>query len=338
MNGMRVVPGCVLAVALIGLAGCTGSGADEEGPVLAAGGTVVADDRGVGRTNSILLPTGRLDLTVTGPRTSTPEIDGTARRAPESGSLIGVGWRWEGADRLPAAVVGGEESVPEIALVVGDERYPLAPDMAPPSSDSTDEALRARGTVWVGLEAGAEDAAAREAVVEVTFDGLVQVVDPQDDDMTSALRTSARSLYTGELRRSPMFTCDGPAAQGLQLNGSCLVEVATTPWHSAVGWSPDGDPWVVVTLRASLARTWQSTSGELGEWTLTGPGIRPKYRLDGLEPVKVVHDTVQGWGDNDSVGDVVVFDPGTSGPFEAVARIGRRQADPRPVTWTTRFD
>ena len=99
------------------------------------------------------------------------------------------------------------------------------------------------------LVAGVPDAS--DVALEVTFEGVTQVVGPQPDDR-QVPAAQAQALYDGHPADSSSIDCR-PAAADV----SCRADVAWLPWVAAAGWAPEGLLWPVVRVEGS----WPGSGG-----------------------------------------------------------------------------
>ena len=125
---MRRLFAATLTAGLLLGAGVTACG--DQGSAASAGDVVVghASDRVTGDTAFVLLPTGRVDLTVGAPteKLTDEQVEG-GRRAPDGGSFVPVSWAHDpfGESGVPIGVIGAEPQEAQVTLVAGGTRADL---------------------------------------------------------------------------------------------------------------------------------------------------------------------------------------------------------------------
>lgn len=143
------------------------------------------------------------------------------------------------------AVVGDPDR--QVALLSGGERTEL------------DVGSLASGQVLV---AGVPDAS--DVALEVTFDGVSQVVGPQPD--VRQVPPRARPLYDGHPGDDAAIECRHATA-----DVSCRADATWLPWVASTGWAPEGELWPVVRVE--------------GSWPGSGGAPSVDATLDGRTPL-----------------------------------------------------
>lgn len=333
MSPMKALSAVGFVVASIGLLGCgPKSGSDGEAAPI---GTIVESfsPSVSGRHGYVELPIGRIDFSISEPTEKPPIYDEVYDRAAKGASFVGVGWAWDSKERIPG-VFTPEEPPPavSVALVVGNRRFALEEAMKRDDDLAPDAPVDYRGGVWVAVPGSPDD-----ATLEVEYDGVVQEVDP-DDFMTGGDRGEASGLYSvrENVSRYTISCGKETVPRGVVLGSTtwCVADILRTPYFQAVGWAPDGDSWTVVTVRATPG--YPMLRGD--PLDLDDSGAVGSYSLDGRKPRTVLSGWQPSWGDGDSLGDVVVFDPSLGGDLrirgDFLAEPGEARAT-LPVTWRT---
>jgi len=202
---------------------------------------------------SVQVPDGALGVgwtSGTGVVGSLRDLEGRSVEGEGDTSLVAVSVALDSSAVLapaPArlAVVGDPER--QVVLLSGGERTEL------------DVGSLASGHVLV---AGVPDAS--DVALEVTFDGVTQVVGPQPDERQVPAR--AQSLYDGHPGDDASIECQ-PAAADV----SCRADVTWLPWVASTGWAPEGQLWPVVRVE--------------GSWPGSGGAPSVEATLDGRTPL-----------------------------------------------------
>jgi hypothetical protein len=241
------------ALALAGLlagAGLTACGHQGAGT---AGGDVVEghlSDQVTGDSSYVLLPTGRIDLTVGAPVdevTADQAGDGERHEAPDGGAFVPVTWKHDpfGAGAVPVNVMGADPQDADVVLVSGDTKADLgAPYQLAGDQGTTDTGI---GTMYVAV-----DGDGKAPTFEVSYDGLTQTVDPATGDRDAG---AAAPLY-GEATVGVEAPCtkEGFASGDVTPDISCLVNAPQrTPYLPGHGWAEDGHVWLLVGVDISLS-------------------------------------------------------------------------------------
>ncbi|WP_203335258.1 hypothetical protein [Nocardioides limicola] len=257
-----------------GLVACGGSGRAEVGDVVPVSGQVQ------GRIVDVELPTGRLRFTVGEGQERLTDFDvrdRVDRLAPADGQYVPLSWQYR--ETYADSWFADAEQPVEVALVVGDVRRDLA---SLPAGDHSDpEAI----FVAVGGD---------NARVEVSYDGLVQVVDLGAGE----LEPTDRAVPPGEVLRLTGGPCPvegwrdqtDPAweLQGFQ---SCQVTAQVVSYLPGHGWAEPDRAWLGLSVTADAALAYREDTDELSAIS----DLRWDPRIGDAGPVA-------------SLGDVHVFD------------------------------
>ncbi len=240
----------VLAIAvLLAAAGLTACGSQGAG---AAGGDVVEghlSDKVTGESTYVLLPTGRIDLTVGKPVdevTADQAGDGEQHRPPDGGAFVPVTWKHDpfAAGAVPVNVMGADPQEADVVLVSGDTKADLgAPYQLAGDQGTTDTGV---GTMYVAV-----DGDGKTATFEIGYDGLTQTVDPATGDRDAG---AAAPLYDeATVGVEAPCTKEGFASGDVTPDVSCLVNAPQrTPYLPGHGWAEDGHVWLLVGVDISL--------------------------------------------------------------------------------------
>lgn len=239
----------LLVAGLLGLTACSGPGDPAPGERIAAGEIVESRIRAPGNSAEVRLPLGSLEFTMTELLDEVPARDTAGGRAPEGGSVLGVGWTYDFSPVVAGIASDAAAVLPTVNLVVGGRTYALDEALASDDGGSV-TGLDGRGTAWVGLDLPVDSTAAREARIEVTFDGLTQTVQP--NGLPTVDHGAARALYqpagfsVGQMRTG----CGEAAFDGRVVRmRDCRLTLTRTPWLEGSGWAPDS-VWFVVEVSA----------------------------------------------------------------------------------------
>lgn len=234
----------MVAAAALPLAGCGG-----DGRTLGSGDVVrVLDDPAVTRLAqepdlTARLPVGELGLGWSDDPdllASVTDDEGRALTASGDATLIAVSWdldptatEVEGPPGL-AVVAGAVDHA--LALVSGGERTVLVP--------RSERALRGSAVAAVTDPA--------DLALEVTFDGVTQVVGPGAE--VRQLPGRVQPLYEGLPGAAATIDCRPAAAEAF-----CRADATWLPWVVDRGWAPEGQLWPVVRVEARLADDVEAT-------------------------------------------------------------------------------
>ncbi|MCW2791995.1 MAG: hypothetical protein JWO76_1093 [Nocardioides sp.] len=270
-----VVP--ALLVALLA-AGCGGPQDDARrlatGEVVPVFGTMPETVRA-----SVPLPSGELVLALDADASGRQDT-GASRPVVAGGGdhLLGLAWSRSDSDLDPLLheVLTGRTledagAIPDVAVVVGDERYPLSGVGTPGQQ---------HGALWVALPDGT-------ATIEVSYDGLTQTVDLDTGTVDSGV---AAPLADPTALQHDGSSCD-PAdfPPGDVLSVECTVERwFAVPYVDQLGWAPEGRTWVVtdtivegdptMTLDGKRGKAVPSTTAVMERTAFLVP-TRDSYRL-----------------------------------------------------------
>lgn len=276
---MRLPVLALVSLLLVGTTGC------EDGPDRDVAGTVVRGHISTvihGDHGFLLVPAGRIDVTIgepiTGTLPATSAADGVPHRPPEGGSFVPVGWS-HNPFALPAAMgpVSTDPKPAEMALVVGSDSFPLgSPYDVPAVGGTVDAAVQ---VMYVAV-AGVPDSVHLTAA----YDGLTQTLDPRSGQLGSG---AASPLYH-HIEHPPPPRCP-PAGWDRHGRLTALVacrvgEPARLPYLPGQGWAAAGRAWVVVPYRVAVDRV-RAADGPPERWRATS--LRVDATLDGREPVSV---------------------------------------------------
>ncbi len=269
----------VLAVTtgLLLAAGLTACG--DQGSATDAGEVVVghASDDVTGDSAFVLLPTGRVDLTVGEPLEElTDEQVGDARRAPDGGSFLPAAWEHDpfGEGGVPIGVIGAEPQEARVTLVAGGTRADLGSPYRVVGKEGT--ADTGVSTVYVAVEAGRDDLG--DVSFEVTYDGLTQTVTPATGERDAGV---AAPLYDEPtMGVEAPCTSEGFATPEVQPDISCVVNAPQrTPYLPGHGWSDDGRTWLLVSIYVTV------DSVEVAGVSHDVDDVTPRLTLGGTDPL-----------------------------------------------------
>jgi hypothetical protein len=242
-----------LPVVLAGLLLGAGLAACGDQGVGTAGGDVVVghlSDKVTGDDAFVLLPTGRIDLTVGAPVgvvTADQAGDGEKHAAPDGGAFVPVTWSHDpfGEGGVPIGVIGADPQEADIVLVSGDSTADLgSPYRLAGGQGPTDTGV---GTMYVAV-----DGDGKTPTFEVSYDGLTQTVDPATGDRDAG---AAAPLYADPtMGVEAPCTKEGFATGDVTPDISCVVNAPQrTPYLPGHGWAEDGHTWLVVGLDITLS-------------------------------------------------------------------------------------
>lgn len=252
-----------------------------------------------GTTHEVRLPTASVGIRVGEPvddvdtdavdlpvspedRASLP--DGPVRPG-DDGALLPVTWEVQRGDPVETSSdedtlkPADEDRTPmTIRVVAGDQEIELVDRHV--HSAVTDS----RKSLLVPVD---EEVTASEITVEVTYDGLTQVLEPETGDVDAG---AAAPLYEG---RAPTFDTDCP-------EGNCRLEppadsprrpsrdhaevtpeeLTLSPYDAKLGWAAEGTVWAAATFQVQDTASFLDEEGDL-----RGPGRSPTVtaRLDGID-------------------------------------------------------
>ena len=274
---MRRLAAATLTTGLLLGAGPTACG--DQGSAASAGEVVVghASDDVTGDSIFVLLPTGRIDLTVGDPTEKLiDEQVGDVPRAPDGGSFIPVAWAHDpfGESGVPIGVIGAEPQEAQVTLVAGGTRADLgSPYRVVGDSGTADTGV---STMYVAVDQGPDDVG--DVSFEVTYDGLTQTASPATGDRDAG---AAAPLYDEPtIGVEAPCTSEGFATPRVHPEVSCVVNAPQrTPYLPGHGWTEEGRTFVLVTAFFTVDRVEvRGTSHDVDE-------VTPRLTLDGADPL-----------------------------------------------------
>lgn len=263
-----------LLVALLAGGGLSACG--DQGSATGAGQVVVghSSDEVTGDSAYVLLPTGRIDLTVGQPVdevTADEAGDGDAHAAPDGGTFVPVRWTHDpfGEGAVPIGVLGADPKEADVVLTSGGAEADLgSPYQLAGDQGTTDTGV---GTMYVAVPGDGEDVS-----FEVTYDGLTQTVDPATGDRDAG---AAAPLYGDPtMGTEAPCTTDGFAAGDVVPDVSCVVDAPQrTPYLPGHGWAEDGHTWVLVGVDINVPTV------RVGRGEYAVQSLAPSFTLDGAD-------------------------------------------------------
>lgn len=263
----RTKLGClVLAVAM-----ATGCSSTSDQPTAAEGDIFdLSAGEVIGVHSEVTLPSGNYDFIVSKPSTTIDEITaesaGVATEARDGTSFVTVSWRMRSPRGDAWAGAVDPHVSPRLTLLADSEEYDLG---------EFDHFGYPKVVVVSGKPS--------RVALSVEYDGRSQVVGSQDlmeDDAPRTTKVACPAMrQSRDLRQ-----------RGLSVGGAaCWLRFGDKlPYHSAVGWAPKNQAYVVVEMRTTK-------NSYLATGTPKNPGIvydvtyaKPTYLLDGERPVKVL--------------------------------------------------
>lgn len=231
-RGLVVVVVTALALPLVG---CSG----DEVDVAVGDAARVLDDPDVTRLAqqpdlTARLPVGELGLGWSDDAdllASVSDEEGRTPTASGDATLVAVAW-----DLDPTAT--GLRGAPGLAVVEGAVEHELALVSRGERTVLVAESERALRGSAVAAVADPTDVS-----LEVTFDGVTQVVGPAADDRD--VPDVAQPLYDGLPVAEAAIDCRPSSAEPF-----CRADAAWLPWVADQGWAPAGQLWRVVRVEA----------------------------------------------------------------------------------------
>jgi hypothetical protein len=264
----------LLVSGLLAGAGLTACGDQGSG---AGSGDVVdghLSDKVTGDSAYVLLPTGRIDLTVGTPVdevTADQAGDGERHTAPDGGAFVPVTWEHDpfGEGAVPVTVMGADPQEADVVLRSDD----TAADLGSPYQPAGDQGTTDTGvvTMYVAVDGDGED-----PTFEVTYDGLTQSVDPATGDRDAG---AAEPLYA-EPAMGIEAPCpsEGFASGPLRPQVSCLVNAPQrSPYLPGRGWAEDGHTWLLVGVDIRLSGV------DVGRTAYDVASVRPRLTVNGAD-------------------------------------------------------
>jgi hypothetical protein len=269
----RLVIGVLAAALVASSTACTGAASTlhaRKSSTVKSGQFVDASTTAAvpGKHVSLMLPSGRADLTLTTP-TATVPAERVERAAPLMAArgtvLVGVGWQLQRAAypdspnrqlTEPVAIFGEPQAV-RLWLVTDGTRREI------PHVGTLGEPVgRPSNAVWLGVPAGG-----RAWSFQIEYDGLIQTVDARTAEVTPSL---AAPLYR-DLPLDASGTCQ--LGGGEDVLTSCLTKYAVGyPYVGGAGWAPAGRTWVLLQIVLD-------SSNFQGAELVTVAGVRPRAEI-----------------------------------------------------------
>ncbi|HEY9563323.1 MAG TPA: hypothetical protein VIR30_06085 [Nocardioides sp.] len=238
-----------------------------------------------GKTARVMLPGDRaLDITVGKPERDIERGDQNGypiddEKTERGNRIVPVSWRVVNGNRA-------ESLLPRVTLVSDGRRYAL------PVTEEGEHTLAGARNWFVVVEGKA-----RELSVEVEYDGLVQVMDVEKQEIDAGV---AAPLYESPgvagLLSERACTFEGPDGGGETNEGfSCEIEnVLVTPYLPALGWvEEEGSTWIVLDVFDRYPPTFdiRGEGGTYGYYRISG---KRSMTLGGAEPVEVLNPETSG--------------------------------------------
>lgn len=233
-----------------------------------------------GRSSTVLIPLGKMNLTVSQPMATVPGQD---RRPPRGGSFVGVAWKTDPFSlpqeaRLPLTNVASQ---PRLALVAGGRSYPLPSMRAGLIRGASGPVVTGDGGAFVAVDGPVD-----QMSVRVEYDGATQSVDVRSGKRDPG---PAANLYTLKPAQPSEQKCpEQRPASGDEISGwvlQCSVSTASAvPYVAGLGWARPGEQWVVLNVTSALTGelAWKPFPGSGRSVTYDVDGPRSTFRLDGV--------------------------------------------------------
>ncbi len=247
----------LLVSGLLAVAGLTACGDQGAG---AAGGDVVEghlSDKVTGDSSYVLLPTGRIDLTVGKPVdevTADQAGDGEKHTAPDGGAFVPVTWEHDpfGEGAVPVNVMGADPQEADVVLRSGDTTADLgSPYQLAGDQGTTDTGV---GTMYVAV-----DGDGKSPTFEVTYDGLTQTVDPATGDRDAG---AAEPLYA-----EPTMGIEAPCTSEGFTSGPDPARRLVPGQRAAAHAVPPGPR---AGRRTATPGCWSTSTSRCPAWTSAG--------------------------------------------------------------------
>lgn len=280
------------------LAACGGDSSDVK-----VGDVVDArkDDQFVqdGKSSSIALPIGRLEISAGRPTTKLAANDTAqleAVDAPEGSTFVPITWQYDAGTFGDYDVYLESDATPVVDLVADRATYRIpAPEPSGEGSDS----------FYVLVEGDGEDAS-----LKVDFDGVSQSVDLATGDRDEG---AAAGLYDLKPRRERTASCTADSEFDIEppsrlSDYACSVtRVARLPYAGGQ-WAAEGETWLAVTVRTTLRRYDQINTDRRSGTVYVAGSVDSTFRIGKTKPTKVLEDrTLTTCPDEVRGGCVVVY-------------------------------
>ncbi len=295
------------------LVAATLSGCGDSGAASGAGDVVVGhlSDEVQGDETFVLLPSGRIDLTVGKPTSDAVSADqaddGEEHAPPSGGSFVPVSWSHDpfAESGSPAALIAGRPLPADVSLVVDGK----AVDLGSPYEVVGDQGVTDTGvgTMYVAVDEAPDEI--ESLTVSVDYDGLTQTVDPATGERDAG---AAAPLYDGS-SASVEADCpsDGWSPTRVDPDVACHVGPAQrAPYLPGSGWADDGRTWLVVGVTVDF------DSVDVGGVGYDVTGITPHLTLDGAKPVPTDGLFAEGTRPPSGTTGTYAFDASVDGPDE----------------------
>jgi hypothetical protein len=295
-------------VAVAALGACTGAGSStsvEDEPIVGRSASDVTGDEVF-----VLLPSGRIDLTIGEPLEEAIDGDVTSddetHEPPDGGSFVPVAWSHDpfALDEGDAALMSTAPKPSEVAIVVDGERHVLGS----PYEVVSDKAVADNpvSVFYVPVEGVPTPS---DITVEVEYDGLTQSITAAGERAPGA----AAPLYD-EPAGSAEAAC-GPGVEdpaGFAFRLRCEIGPGqAVPYLPDRGWAAEGHAFVVVGYELRLDDVTYSPPGSQGEAEYDVVRTTATFRLDGQDPLGSMPELGDPENEEGRVSDFLVFDSTT---------------------------
>jgi hypothetical protein len=273
----RVAAAVGLATLLPLLAGC-----GEDAGELEVGDVVSARDEGQfadGRASFVMLPIGRLEVSLGEPVTELGERDTrdlTPQQAPAGATFVPITWQYDAGTFGLYDEYLGDPASPVIDLVSDSASYRLPP---PAEVGESSESF------YVLVSGSADD-----AELSVDYDGVVQTLDLFTGERDEG---AAAALYDLEPLGRPIRSCKEAAEFG-QTQGfpdyRCKIGHSTRLPYANGEWAEPGRTWLGVSLSTAVRR-FDVYGPAPGSGALyVSDSVESTFRIGDAEPVGVIPD------------------------------------------------
>ncbi len=195
-----------------------------------------------GERTAVVTPAGRLSVSFADPVTSLEKdqtTDLTARSAPEGGSFVPVVWSFDN-DKIFGEITQlfGDRRPLEVDLVAGGKHYSLTPPDSGPG----------RKAEYVAVEGSGKDIA-----LEVTYDGLTQILDAETGELDKGVAGPLYDLPKAKLRIKDCPTRKWFDQPLIYQQYECRFSTAVPSPYVVNKWAKKGHTWLAVTVATNLA-------------------------------------------------------------------------------------